>query len=200
MGTEVEGTLTVGGQKVKVRGDFASDHVTFSGGRRGEVPYSSIQVLGTAKGVLRLRVDDAPMEFPLGDKAERIANKIRKPPSLMDKLGVKPGLKVATVDIPASLLRLLRESVPDVQERGPRGRVDVIFLGVSSPEGLEGLPPLVDQLAKGGSVWVVYPKGRQDTIREADVRDAGRACGLKDTKVARISPTHTALRFSIPSA
>jgi len=68
MGTEAEGTLTVGGQKVNVRADFASDHVTFSGGRRGEVAYSAIQVVGTAKGILRLRVDDAPMEFVLATR------------------------------------------------------------------------------------------------------------------------------------
>jgi hypothetical protein len=47
VGTEAEGTVTVGGQKVNVRADFASDHVTFSGGRRGEVPYKSIEVVGT---------------------------------------------------------------------------------------------------------------------------------------------------------
>jgi hypothetical protein len=44
---------------------------------------------------------------------------------------------------------------------------------------------------------VVYPKGVQ-TIREIEVLDAGRTAGLKDTKVASFSPTHTALRFVIP--
>ena len=51
--------------------------------------------------------------------------------------------------------------------------------------------------AANGHIWVVAPKGRQD-IREADVLAAGRAAGLKDTKVARFSDTHTAHRFTIP--
>jgi len=198
MGTEAEGTLTVGGTKVKVRGDFASDHVTFSGGRRGEVPYSAIQVVSTAKGILRLRVDDAPMEFPLGQAAERIANKIRKPPTLMDKLGAKTGLTVAVVSVPHSLLKQLRAAIPETQDRVPPRPVDILFLGAPDIDALAQLAGLAPKLADGGALWVVYPKGKQDTIREADVLAAGRAAGLKDVKVARISPTHTALKFMLP--
>ena len=54
-------------------------------------------------------------------------------------------------------------------------------------------------LASKGALWVVYPKGVQ-IIREIEVIDAGRAAGLKDTKVVAFSPTHPALRFVIPVA
>lgn len=37
-------------------------------------------------------------------------------------------------------------------------------------------------------------------IRAVEVIEAGRAAGLKDTKVARFSSTHTALRFVPPRA
>jgi hypothetical protein len=57
----------------------------------------------------------------------------------------------------------------------------------------------VPNLKSNGHIWVVAPKGRQD-IREMDVLEAGRAAGLKDTKVARFSETHTAHRFTIPLA
>jgi len=195
MGTECDGTLTVGGQKVNVRADFASDHVTFSGGRRGEVPYSAIEVVGTARGVLRLRVDGSPMEFPLGNAAERVANKIRKPPALADKLGVKPGLKVAAVDVPRDLLKALKEAAGQVADSPPAAGADLVFVGVSDVEGLEALEGLSQRLTPTGHLWVVYPKARND-IRETHVREAGRALGLVDTKVARVSATHTALRFS----
>jgi hypothetical protein len=45
----------------------------------------------------------------------------------------------------------------------------------------------------------VYPKG-VPAIREIEVLQAGRAAGLKDTKVASFSSTLTALRFAIPVA
>ena len=193
MGTVAEGTLTVGGQKVNVKADFASDHVTFSGGRRGEVKYAAIEVLGTAKGRLRLRVDDAVMEFPLGDKVDRVANKIRRPPSLLDKLGIKPGLAVAAENIHDATLRHALKEV----ELARAGPVDVLLAGVAAVEELEGIPDWLRRVAPDGALWVVYPKARRE-IREADVLAAGRGFGLKDTKVARISETRTALRFVRP--
>ena len=198
MGTVVEGSVTVGGQKVNCKADFASDHVTFSGGRRGEVPYSKIQVMGTARGVLKLRVDGALMEFPLGDKVDRIANKVRRPPTLMDKLGVKAGLNVAVIGIDAKpFLAELEKVVPDYRRGEPARPVDLLFLGVRGVDGLERIASLVDLVVPDGGLWVVYPKARS-TLRESHVLEAGRAAGLKDIKVARISQDLTALRFVRP--
>ncbi len=196
MGIEVAGTVTVGGQKVNVKGDFASDHVTFSGGRRGEVAYKRIEVVGTGKGVLRLRVDGLIMEFPLGQKVDRLANKIRKPPTLMEKLGVKPGMRLAVVEIPKSLAKQLEAVAPTPKGGGP---LDLLFFGARTVEGLESLAGLRSRVAADGGLWVVYPKGKRD-LRESDVLAAGRAAGLKDIKVARISETYTALKFVVPAA
>jgi hypothetical protein len=44
----------------------------------------------------------------------------------------------------------------------------------------------------------VKPDSVGSRIRAMDVLEAGRAAGLKDTKVARFSETHTAHRFTIP--
>jgi hypothetical protein len=49
------------------------------------------------------------------------------------------------------------------------------------------------------ALWIIYPKG-QKQITEADVRSAGLASGLTDTKVTSFSPTHTALKFVLPKA
>ncbi len=197
MGEEVAGTVTVGGQKVTVRGDFASDHVTFSGGRRGEVAYKLIEVVSTSKGILRLRVDGLIMEFPLGQKVDRLANKIRKPPTLMEKLGVKVGMRVAAVGVQKTLERQLEAAAP--LPKGQSGPLDLLFVGVRTLDGLESLATLRSRVAANGGLWVVYPKGKRD-LRESDVLAAGRALGLKDVKVARVSETQTALKFVVPLA
>lgn len=198
MGTVVQGTVTVGGQKVNCKADFASDHVTFSGGRRGEVPYSKVQVLGTARGLLKLRVDGALMEFPLGDKTDRIAAKVRKPPTLMDKLGVKQGLDVAVVGVDDRVFRNELEKSGVAAHRGEPGRpVDLLFLAVRGRDELDRVAEMVGHLRPDAGLWVVYPKGRRD-LRESDVLAAGRAAGLKDVKVARVSKDSTALRFVLP--
>src|SRR5688572_23735984 len=198
MGTIVEGTVTVGGQKVNCKADFASDHVTFSGGRRGEVAYTKVEVLGTAKGVLRLRVDGALMEFPLGAKVDRVAAKVRKPPTLMEKLGVHSGLKVAVVNVEAKAFNAeLEASAPDAVRGEPGRPVDLLFLGVRGRDELERVGPAARHLKPDGGLWVVYPKGRRN-LREPDVLAAGRAAGLKDVKVARVSTSLTALKFVHP--
>ncbi len=79
----------------------------------------------------------------------------------------------------------------------PQHESDLIFLGAEATGDLGRIESLVPYLRPSGHIWVVAPKGRQD-IREADVLAAGRAAGLKDTKVARFSGTHTAHRFTIP--
>ena len=198
MGTVVEGTVTVGGQKVNCKADFASDHVTFSGGRRGEVPYAKVEVVGTARGILRLRVDGAIMEFPLGNRVERIAAKVRKPPALMDKLGVKEGLEVAVVGVDAKpFLAELAKAAPDAHRGEPGQPVDLLFVAVRGRDELGRIADMVRNVKPDGGLWVVYPKGRRD-LREVDVLAAGRAAGLKDVKVARVSPELTALRFVRP--
>jgi len=198
MGTIAEGTVTVGGQKVNCKADFASDHVTFSGGRRGEVPYTKVQVLGTAKGVLRLRVDGALMDFPLGAKVDRVAAKIRKPPTLMEKLGVHSGLKVAAVNVEAKAFTVeLAKAAPEAIRGEPARPVDLLFLGVRGRDELERIAGAARHVKPDGGLWVVYPKGRRD-LRESDVLAAGREAGLKDTKVARVSTELTALKFVHP--
>ena len=49
------------------------------------------------------------------------------------------------------------------------------------------------------TLWVLHPKGRAD-LKDVDVMAAGRAAGLVDNKVVRVSDSHSALRFVIRKA
>lgn len=198
MGQEFDGTITVGGQKVNIRADFGSDRVRFSGGRRGDVPYKQVQVLGTSKGILRIRADGAEMQFAVGANVDRLANKIRSPPGRLDKMGIKPGLSAAIVgDLDDAFVAELRAVLPDVATRPPTGQVDLIVLAVRSLDELGQVAALAPHLTPDGGLWVVYRKGKRDPS-ELDVITAGRAAGLRDFRVARFSETHTALKFVVP--
>lgn len=78
-----------------------------------------------------------------------------------------------------------------------KGKADLLLFAASKTGELARIAKLKSRLKPGGAIWVVYPKGVA-AIREIEVIEAGRAAGLKDTKVARFSETHTALRFSQP--
>jgi hypothetical protein len=119
---------------------------------------------------------------------------------LIDKLGVKPGQRVAVLGVEsAEFLKDLDSRVPEYS-RGKRiGDADLVFFSAEAREDLLRLESLGRSIRKNGAIWVVYPKG-QTHIREIDVIQAGKDAGLTDNKVCSFSVTHTALRFVIPLA
>jgi hypothetical protein len=120
---------------------------------------------------------------------------------LLDKLGVRPGMRVALIDIDDDSIRpLIAERTSDITEGWPQPETDVVLLGADSTEALEPLEALAGQIRPNGSIWVVSHKGRSATLRDVDVIDAARASGLVDNKVVSFSATHTSLRLVIPLA
>jgi hypothetical protein len=174
-----------------------TDELIFRGDFRIAVPLRGITALDASDGELHVEFADGEATFELGPKAERWAERIRNPRSLLDKLGVKPQSSVAVVDLEDGEFRTILEERVGGYATAPQPESDLIFLGAESTGDLGRIEPLVQYLRPNGHIWVVAPKGRQD-IREADVLEAGRAAGLKDTKVASFSGTHTAHRFTIP--
>jgi hypothetical protein len=119
---------------------------------------------------------------------------------LIDKLGVKPGQKIAVLGVEsAEFLTELAARAPEYS-RGKRiNGADLIFFSAEAVADLANLSSLVSSIQRDGAIWVVYPKG-QKHIREIDVIAAGKTAGLTDNKVCSFSTTHTALRFCIPVA
>lgn len=115
---------------------------------------------------------------------------------LLDKLGVRPGARVAVVgvDVPA-FLEQLRERTPDVTRGKPRGACDLVFFGVDTPGMLGRLRELKSWIEPDGAIWVVRPKGPGSPVRDTEVIQAGLDAGLVDNKIASFSDTHGAMRF-----
>ena len=117
---------------------------------------------------------------------------------LIDKLGVKPGQKVAVLGVEsAEFLADLAGRVPEYSRGERLPCADLVFFSAESKSDLSQLKSLAKSIDRKGAVWVVYPKGRTH-IREVDVIAAGKSAGLIDNKVCSFSATHTALRFCIP--
>jgi len=115
----------------------------------------------------------------------------------MDRLGVKPDMKVTVLRVgdAAFLTELEARGAKVSRRRGPDA--DLLFISAETRAELSRLDGLEPSIKRDGAVWVVFPKGRQD-IREVEVIESGVAAGLGDTKVVRFSETHTALKFVIP--
>jgi hypothetical protein len=120
--------------------------------------------------------------------------------SLLDKLGVKSGQRVAVLHVAdAAFLSDLAVRMPEFSRGSVSGQADIIFFGAENVGDLPRLKSLAKSIQKNGAIWVVYPKGKKH-IREVDVIAAGKPAGLIDNKVCKFSDTHTALRFVIPLA
>jgi hypothetical protein len=115
---------------------------------------------------------------------------------LLDKLGVKPGSKIAIVNIEdVGFIKLLKERTSDIVTGKPRSKVDLVFVGADDEAGLRKLDELKTWIEPNGAIWVIRPKGGRSALRDTDVIDAGLAAGLVDNKIASFSDTHGAMRL-----
>jgi hypothetical protein len=117
----------------------------------------------------------------------------------LDKLGVKPGSRVALIglDDPAFETEL-RDRTTDITRGDPLPGTDLVFLAADDHEALATLPGLRTALKPNGAIWVVSRKGKAATLRDVEVIAAAKASGLVDNKVASFDDTRTSLRLVIP--
>jgi hypothetical protein len=115
---------------------------------------------------------------------------------LLDKLGVKPGSKVAIVDLDdPDFVALLRSRTSDIVQGRPRQPVDLVFVGAHEPRDLKRLKTVKSWIEPNGAIWMVRPKGGRSALKDTDLIAGGLAAGLVDNKIASFSDTHGAMRF-----
>jgi hypothetical protein len=174
--------------------------LVFSGDFRFKVPLAALEKVEAREGVLRLEWPEGKAALDLGPQAARWVEKIRNPPSLLDKLGVKPGARVSVIGLDdAAFLRELKARTEDVTVGRARPSSDLVLVAMSDREDLPRLEALRRAIKPEGAVWVVWPKGRKE-FREDDLRAYGPTAGLVDVKVARFSDALSALKMMIPRA
>lgn len=135
------------------------------------------------------------VRFTLGAvQAGRWAVAIANPPGRLDKLGVKPGMAVAILNVEDP--DFAAELAARVSLSNTFSELDMLIYGADSAEELARLPDMIPMLAERGALWIVSLKGKLLRIRDVEVMAAARAHGLVDNKVCAFSDTRTALRFT----
>jgi len=198
MGLDTTCTAIYKRQRSEGRALLETDHVMFRGEFRVKVPLSSITSIKTSRGTLTLDTADGALSLQLGTAAEKWAAKLASPKTLVEKLGVKPGARVAVVALSDdAFVEDLRRAGATIAARAGATMNDIIFFGVNAPRDLERFESLQKSLAPDGALWSIRPKGRPE-VSESIVMAAGKAAGLVDVKVAKFSATHTAEKFVRP--
>jgi hypothetical protein len=193
MGREARCVVRHAGQEADARALLETDELIVRAPFRLTVPRADIASAGADGELLTVTYAGGRIELELGEReAARWAHDIANPKTLADKLGVKPGQRVRLV---GGAGRELVGSGRQVTS----GEADVVFVVLDSAADLALIDSLQHEIAPDGAIWVIRPKGRDD-LTEAMVIGAGRAARLHDVKIARVSATHTAMKFVIPVA
>jgi hypothetical protein len=118
--------------------------------------------------------------------------------SLVDKLGVKPGQRIAYIGrVDEMLFAELANVNPEIAALLRGARFDWVFLGIEKAAELARLARAGAVIKPDGGVWIVFPKGRPD-LKAEHLIAAAKSCGLVDNKVARVCDRLTAMKFVIP--
>jgi len=119
---------------------------------------------------------------------------------LVDKLGIKPGIRIAILNAPRGYRATLGKLPAGVQVvAAARGALSFIHLFVVSRTILETkIPALLRALTPDGSLWISWPKqasGVETDITEDVVRAVALPTGLVDVKVAAIDDVWSGLKL-----
>jgi hypothetical protein len=207
MGREALCEARFGDRTSRGKALLETSELLFRGEFRVVVPLKQMTRISADGGNLNVAWSGGTLTLALGAEAARWAEKIRHPPSLLHKLGVKPASRVALVaaggdfesddDLDGFVAELAAHGVKAAKR--PTAATDLLFFAVADKADLAALPKLLASLRPDAGIWVLRPKGNA-AVTEADVRNAGLAAGLVDVKVAAFSATRTAEKFVVPVA
>jgi hypothetical protein len=193
MGREARCVVRREGEQAEAKALLETDELIVRAPFKISVPRGAITAARADGDRLTVEWPQGAVELELGEReAARWANDIANPKTVADKLGVKAGQRVLVVG--DSVGELVGAGTP--VDHGP---ADVVFVAVEAPADLGLIGSMQHEIARDGSIWAIRPKGRPD-LTEAMVIAAGRDAGLTDIKIARISETHTGMKFVIPVA
>lgn len=121
---------------------------------------------------------------------------------LPKKLGIKPQLRVALVDLPSEVGAELKEALAGCR-RVKDGEEHLDFALVCAKTQAElkkHFAHFRKQLAPAGMLWISWPKKSSGVASDLDeniVRQIGLKAGLVDVKVCAVSEVWSGLKFVI---
>jgi len=198
LGLEKTCEVEAGGKRATAKVQLESTELIIRGALKLKIPLAEVTGYEAKAGQLRVTRGRETIRLALGADAEKWALKIRYPRGRLDKLGIKPGMRVAVLGIEDPDFRAeLRERTDDVAVGKPKKDTDIVIVALSDRKDLPRLEALKRTLKKNGAIWVVWPKGRKE-FREDDVRAYGPLAHLVDVKVMSFSDTLSGLKMVIP--
>ena len=190
MGKELRCNARHGELRSEGKALLATDELLFRGDFRVAVPLKALSGAEAVDGWLHLRWPEGELSLELGAQAVKWLEAIRNPKGLLDKLGVKPGMRVAVLGMhDEGFLEQLRARQVELASGEALPEADLLFFGAMEKGALEALAGLRSTIKRNGAIWVVSPKGRKE-IREADVMHEVAQKNCADAEMNSTSAPH----------
>ncbi|CAB4881989.1 unannotated protein [freshwater metagenome] len=121
---------------------------------------------------------------------------------LVQKLGIREGTRMCTVNAPANFREVLGDLPLAVEWANRlRGPLDLAVAFHAKRSGLvANWPALLAAVLPDGAIWIAWPKkasGLETDLTDIEIREVLTRRGWIDNKVCAIDDTWTALRFVV---
>src|SRR5580704_13029689 len=138
MGTEITGEAKYRRGKYRVSLHLDSKTLELRDELKLKIPLKDVRQAVAKDGQLAIAWNDEKIVLEVGAQSERLAKKILNPPSLLDKLGIKPKSTVSVVglDDPA-FLKDLRAHAGSVSEGKAKPQSDILIVRIDARKNLE---------------------------------------------------------------
>lgn len=123
--------------------------------------------------------------------------------SLVDKLGIKPGMDMAIINAPNGYDKTLGPLPMNAKvESSAKAPTDFIHIFLTDKAQMEkAIPVLRKSMRPNGMLWVSWPKGKQktpDALNENMIRAVALKNKLVDVKVCAVDDYWSGLKLVIP--
>ena len=118
--------------------------------------------------------------------------------STAEKMGIRPGDRVAVLDAPRGYAQILGPLPPGATLlEDAAGDCAVVIWFIHDATGYRAALPQRRQLAAQHKLWVAWPKGRRDGLNSNLVRETGIGMGLVDYKICSIDEHWSGIAFAV---
>ena len=193
MGKEVQVVVEINGSTAEVKVLLESTELILRGALRRRIPREQLRDPRVEGDALVFEAGDHSLRLQLG--APLAVKWLRAlqtpPPSLADKLGLKPGTVLRVLGTCDDLA--LRDAVTPYQGAEITGEPDLLIAEVRDAESLDSALAL-EARHPGLPIWMIYAKG-PSAFGDAAIRAALRPKGFIDSKSCAVSARLTATRY-----
>src|SRR5438128_7609502 len=155
MGLEAECDVRLGKQTSNGRARLEEKELLFRGDFRLKIPFGDVRSLQVRRGIMKVGFSGGEAAFHLGPDAETWADKIRNPRGLLDKLGVKPGMKVSLVGLDDEEFgEQLHRRTRDISQGRAADDSDLVFVKMTAARDVAQLKALRRAIKPDGAVCV----------------------------------------------